>query len=221
MSTRPPQDYSTDTDGLPKTDFSRMATLGKHIVKEGEETLDLKGKLLILDGAKAGTFLFEEVAALDSVLKSNGYNAFSDHLSVYKTIRRMIAVMTYAYQARLQIRAAVTTPTGRTKISRDQMMQALLVDDDAAFTLVEELARIAKQKDSEYGASWCKRGGVGAWFTTVRKFDRIATQLRQLDLNLWNVESDVNETESLEETLKDGINYLLLIEEKRWAIEEH
>lgn len=36
---------------------------------------------------------------------------------------------------------------------------------------------ILKRKDMEYGGSWCKRGGVGAFMMACRKWDRLETAL--------------------------------------------
>ena len=36
---------------------------------------------------------------------------------------------------------------------------------------------ILKHKDAEYGGSWCKRGGVGAFMMLCRKWDRLETAL--------------------------------------------
>jgi hypothetical protein len=37
--------------------------------------------------------------------------------------------------------------------------------------------RILKRKDAEYGGSWCKRGGVGAFMMLCRKWDRLEAAL--------------------------------------------
>lgn len=218
MSITVVNDYSTDTEGLPKTNFKDMKWLGHSYVRSSPDNDWIKSQVLIRNGVKAGVFLFEECASLESVLKSAEFNALSTDTSVRSGIRRMIAVLTYVYQARLQIRAKLRDISKLSDLNDEAQDSALEVDNEAAYVLIDELVRIAQQKDAEYGASWCKRGGIGAWFTTVRKFDRISTQLKNMSYDLWHTEFDGDQTESLEETLKDGINYLLLIEEKVMVI---
>jgi hypothetical protein len=205
-------EYATDTEGIPKTDFVKMLSIAKSMVSAGVITPDIAECALRRNGAEAGTFLFEECAALESIVKSADFNVFKEDGQVGTQIERMVGVLTYIYQARLQVRELGDSHP-------ELFPKALEVSEDYAYGLVSVLVNVASQKDKEYGASWCKRGGIGAWFTTVRKFDRIATQLKQLNFNLWDVSYDVAETESLEETLKDGINYLLLVAEKRAAIQ--
>lgn len=84
--------------------------------------------------------------------------------------------------------------------------------------LQDETLATCRKKDAEYGASWCKRGGVGAFFTVWRKADRLEEQLRMRDFNLFDVSDDPNSTESLDETIRDFANYLYLVLEKRQAI---
>ncbi len=39
---------------------------------------------------------------------------------------------------------------------------------------------VLKQKDEEYGGSWLKRGGVGAFMMLARKWDRLETAMQTL-----------------------------------------
>lgn len=87
-------------------------------------------------------------------------------------------------------------------------------------TLQDETLTLCQKKDSEYGASWCRRGGVGAFFTIWRKADRLEEQLKKVDFNIFDVSDDPNSTESLDETIRDFANYLYLALEKRKAIRE-
>ena len=81
------------------------------------------------------------------------------------------------------------------------------------------LVELTKKKDAEYGASWCRRGGQGAYFTMIRKFDRLETQMKARGYNILDPRGDdPSSTESLDETIKDAINYLGLILERRMAI---
>jgi hypothetical protein len=74
------------------------------------------------------------------------------------------------------------------------------------------------KKDGEYGASWCLRGGVGAFFTVWRKADRLLNQLEKREFNMFDCQDDPTNTESLDETIADFANYLMLVLEKRQAI---
>jgi hypothetical protein len=84
--------------------------------------------------------------------------------------------------------------------------------------LMTECVTTCKKKDAEYGSSWCKRGGTGAYFTIIRKGDRLDAQLKKLGWNILDVSDDPMSTESLDETIKDYIAYLGLVLEKREAI---
>lgn len=90
-------------------------------------------------------------------------------------------------------------------------------DFEAMKALQDQVWELCKKKDSEYGASWCKRGGVGAFFTVWRKVDRLEEQLKKADFNMLDITEDADSTESLDETMKDLANYLYLVLEKRQA----
>jgi hypothetical protein len=217
--------YATDTDGLPKTDFKIMqeagytilARVGFHI----NPTIDNDSveRMLNVNGMEAGTAFFEECAAFESIVKSADYNVFAD--SVYKPLHRMLMSLIIVYQARLSIRNELSVLRNNDTFEdlETKMQRGILTYNTRAYQeLIDSCVDISKRKDKEYGASWCKRGGIGAWFTTVRKFDRLHTQLKMMDFNIWDVSLDVQSTESLEETLLDAINYLLLINEKSLTI---
>lgn len=93
-------------------------------------------------------------------------------------------------------------------------------DFDKMQALQDETLALCRKKDAEYGASWCRRGGVGAFFTVWRKADRLEEQLKKVDFNLFDVSDDPNSTESLDETIRDFANYLYLALEKRKSIRE-
>ena len=42
----------------------------------------------------------------------------------------------------------------------------------------EEDERVLRKKDAEYGGSWQRRGGIGAFFAAVRKVDRLENSLK-------------------------------------------
>lgn len=88
---------------------------------------------------------------------------------------------------------------------------------DAIQTLFDDLVKLGVKKDSEYGASWCRRKGPGAFFTIWRKIDRLETQCDNRKFDIFNVDDDPTSTESLDETFKDAIFYFALVLEKRQA----
>jgi len=86
--------------------------------------------------------------------------------------------------------------------------------------ILNEGVDLVKKKDAEYGASWCKRGGVGAFFTIWRKIDRLEEQLKRVQYNILDISVDEDSTESLDETIRDTILYLALALEKRKAFRQ-
>ncbi len=83
-----------------------------------------------------------------------------------------------------------------------------------------DLVDLLIKKNSEYGSSWRRRGGVGAFFTIWRKADRLEAQLKSRGYNLFDVTDDPTSTESLDETLIDFWCYLGLVIESRQRIRE-
>ena len=84
----------------------------------------------------------------------------------------------------------------------------------------KEMVRLMAKKNAEYGASWRRRGGIGAFFTIWRKADRLEEQLKARGYNIFDVNDDPTSTESLDETLLDLWNYLGLVIESRNQIRE-
>lgn len=84
------------------------------------------------------------------------------------------------------------------------------------------------KKDAEYGSSWKKRGGIGAFMMLARKWDRLETQMTvevvrpntPNDLTakidsydvFRRIEAGVGGDESILETIRDLRRYLLLVE---------
>jgi len=64
----------------------------------------------------------------------------------------------------------------------------------------------------EYGTSWKRRGGVGAYMMLVRKIDRIE---RAADINSWDIFKCIEEDERAEgiiDDIRDLRRYLTLVE---------
>ena len=87
-------------------------------------------------------------------------------------------------------------------------------------TKASDLVDLLIKKNSEYGSSWRRRGGVGAFFTIWRKADRLEAQLKSRGYNIFDVTDDPTSTESLDETLIDFWCYLGLVIESRQRIRE-
>lgn len=86
-------------------------------------------------------------------------------------------------------------------------------------TYIDELQGVSatdvasvKAKDAEYGGSWKKRGGVGAFMMLARKWDRLE---QQVAVKGWDVFAAVEEDrreEGVIDDLRDLRRYLLLVE---------
>lgn len=70
----------------------------------------------------------------------------------------------------------------------------------------------AYNKDQEYGASWKKRGGPGAYLTMTRKMDRLEEMAKRKNWDIFEALRDKNSSESLIDTIRDLRVYLALIE---------
>ena len=77
------------------------------------------------------------------------------------------------------------------------------------------------KKDTEYGSSWKKRGGVGAFMMLARKWDRLESRVNEPDLDSKydifeaitnDAESGPRPLESTLETIRDLRRYLMLVE---------
>ncbi len=75
----------------------------------------------------------------------------------------------------------------------------------------EDTERVLK-KDEEYGASWKKRGGVGAYMVMIRKVDRLEEQCKKHGYDIFKAIQDRSTGEGLLDTIRDLRSYLDLIE---------
>lgn len=95
----------------------------------------------------------------------------------------------------------------------------------------EDVAHV-RQKDLSYGASWKKRGGVGAFMMLARKWDRlenilqddphnydILRAIRQQTNDLRRLDRDPGEDGSILAEVRDLRRYLLLVEAEAIAID--
>ena len=68
------------------------------------------------------------------------------------------------------------------------------------------------KKDVEYGRSWKKRGGVGAFMMSVRKSDRIEEQVKRFNWDIFEALLKDLREEGLIDDIRDLRRYLMLIE---------
>lgn len=75
-------------------------------------------------------------------------------------------------------------------------------------TDVKELRR----KDAEYGGSWKKRGGVGAFMMLARKWDRLEEQIKKVGWDAFAAAVADGRDEGVIDDIRDLRRYLLLVE---------
>ena len=203
--------YANDTQGIEKTNFVEMYKIAEEVLENIKTGMALV-ETLDFDGVRAGVDFVGALNKFEDSMKYVGFNSFSNEVSE-KSIINIASRMIFLMAVRMEKRKCV-----------DANMKKLcntLAFVEGIRAILKDLVELASSKDREYGASWCKRGGVGAWFTSCRKFDRLITQIENKDWNVWEISDDINTTEALEETLMDGVNYLLLIIEKRRVIQKN
>ena len=100
----------------------------------------------------------------------------------------------------------IDNPIDHSNIGRD-----LKTDFYLMRSIANNLVDLAIKKDGAYGSSWKRRGGAGAYLTSVRKADRLEAQMEKNGYNIFDVSIPPDDGESIDETLGDAINYYLLI----------
>lgn len=70
----------------------------------------------------------------------------------------------------------------------------------------------AINKDTEYGASWKKRGGTGAFHVMWRKVDRIEEQVKKHGYDIFEAVATDPRKEGVIDDIRDLRRYLLLLE---------
>jgi hypothetical protein len=63
-----------------------------------------------------------------------------------------------------------------------------------------------------YGTSWKKRGGVGAFMMAARKWDRLELAVGKYDYNIFRAVEGDKRAEGIMDDIRDLRRYLLLIE---------
>lgn len=83
-------------------------------------------------------------------------------------------------------------------------------------SITEELVKFVNDKDIQYGSSWRKRGGAGAFFVMARKWDRIEQICETRHPAKYDI-FDVFEADNRRETILgdclDLVGYLLILVE--------
>jgi hypothetical protein len=69
-----------------------------------------------------------------------------------------------------------------------------------------------QEAQKNYGDSWKKRGGVGAYMVMVRKFDRLDNYMPSFDYDIFKALETDSRDESVLDDIHDARRYLLLIE---------
>ena len=76
---------------------------------------------------------------------------------------------------------------------------------------LEDAAGLKKAHES-YGASWKKRGGIGAYMVMIRKFDRMEMCVKKYGGDIFKAVQDDPRAEGILDDIRDARRYLMLIE---------
>lgn len=99
----------------------------------------------------------------------------------------------------------------------DKIALVLPAWDGVASIAVRDVL-ILQVKDRQYGSSWKKRGGVGAYMMLARKWDRIETALKVPGTDdyrsIFSVGTEDKRKENILEDIADLRRYLLLVEDE-------
>ena len=76
-------------------------------------------------------------------------------------------------------------------------------------SVATSIVETVERKDKEYGASWKKRGGVGAYMMLARKWDRIENISKGQHYDIFQALSD--NTGDVRDDVRDLVGYLLLV----------
>jgi len=81
--------------------------------------------------------------------------------------------------------------------------------------IAEELVKYVNDKDVQYGSSWRKRGGPGAFMVIARKWDRIeqACEKETAKYDIFNVFKEEDRRETILDDCLDLVGYLLILVE--------
>jgi len=83
--------------------------------------------------------------------------------------------------------------------------------------VADEDVRVLKIKDKEYGGSWKRRGGPGAYMMAARKIDRLEEQLKKVNYDVFSAIKNDSRAEGILDDIRDLRRYLMLIESEMIA----
>jgi hypothetical protein len=93
-----------------------------------------------------------------------------------------------------------------------------LFEADLRCIALQDVATLLK-KDKEYGSSWKRRGGVGAYMMLARKMDRIETQVKAHNYDIFAAITADSREEGLLDDIRDLRRYLMLVEQEMKKVE--
>jgi len=68
------------------------------------------------------------------------------------------------------------------------------------------------EKSKDYGDSWKKRGGVGAFMMLCRKWDRLEKQVGEKNYDIFKAIAEDSRSEGVLDDIRDLRRYLMLVE---------
>ena len=77
--------------------------------------------------------------------------------------------------------------------------------------ITRKLVEFVNDKDIQYGSSWRKRGGAGAFFTIIRKLDRFEKSCQNENFDVFKCFATDNRKESILDDCLDITGYMLLL----------
>jgi hypothetical protein len=84
--------------------------------------------------------------------------------------------------------------------------------EDKLLALAHRDVEVLLEKDLEYGGSWKRRGGIGAFMMLARKWDRIETQVGRVGWDLFLAVRIDDRPEGVLDDIRDLRRYLALVE---------
>ena len=85
--------------------------------------------------------------------------------------------------------------------------------------IADEDVRILNIKDREYGGSWLRRGGSGAYHAGIRKADRLDTSVERYGYDVFKAIAEDNRQEGILDDIRDLRRYLLLWEARAMELQ--
>lgn len=109
------------------------------------------------------------------------------------------------------------------KMAFERKMKKLMnVPENTTYT--DHLAQVAdadvarlREKDAQYGGSWQRRGGVGAFMMAARKWDRIEKAMEITSYDIFAAIRGDQRPEGIIDDIRDLRGYLILIEAEMMA----